>query len=482
MSATEPCDLSARDARRLIGTKKLSPVELMESCLARIDAVNPALNAVVACDREAALSAARAAETAVTAGARLGALHGLPIAIKDNRAVRGMTTTNGSLLHKDEVAEADEPGVARLRAAGGIPFAKTNLPEFGAGANTTNRVFGPTGNPFDPSRTCGGSSGGSAVALATGMAPLATGSDYGGSLRTPAVFCGVSGFRPSLGVAPAVASTAILSPWGVNGPMGRSIEDAALLLSEQAYHDARDPFSTPLASGLGRKIRPADLATLRIAHSEDLGAVPVSKAVRAVFAERISRLAPLFGRLAPAHPDMGDVHDVFEVTRGLSFVAAFKDLVETRRDELDRNVVDNTERGLAYSLADVARAQVGQTGIYRRWGAFFDDWDAILLPGSSVAPFPHSQLFVEEIDGEAMPTYMRWLALTYAPTMAFACVAAVPCGVDADGLPFGLQIAGPPGADARILAIAHALEAAMADDPVTARPRPDLAALAGSGR
>lgn len=479
-AATEPCDLSAVQARRLIGRKALSPVELMQSCLARIERVNPALNAIVTLDPEAALEAARAAERAVTAGTRLGPLHGLPVAVKDSEPVRGMRTTWGSLLYKDHVPAADDPPVARIRAAGGIPFAKTNLPEFGAGANTVNRVFGPTGNPFDPARTCGGSSGGSAVALATGMAPLATGSDYGGSLRTPAAFCGVVGFRPSLGTVPATESAAVLSPWAVKGPMGRTVEDAHLLLSVQAAHDPRDPFSHPGGAGIAAPLREADLGSLRIAVSADLGCVPVDAAIARTFHERIARIAHVFGMLEQAAPDFGPIHDVFEVLRGLSFVSAHGERVRKQRDLLDRNVIDNVERGLEYGLADVASAHVEQARIFRSYQAFFEKYDALICPAASVSPFPHNELFPTQINGEKMPTYMRWLAISYAPTMAFGIAAVIPCGSDRRGMPFGLQLAGPKGADRKVLEIARALEAVLAADPETARPVPDLRKLEGA--
>lgn len=476
-TVTEPCDLTAVQARRLIGRKALSPVELMQSCLARIERINPALNAIVTLDPEAALKAARSAERAVTAGARLGALHGLPVAVKDSEPVRGMRTTWGSLLFKDHVPEADDPPVARIRAAGGIPFAKTNLPEFGAGANTVNRVFGPTGNPFDPVRTCGGSSGGSAVALATGMTPLATGSDYGGSLRTPAAFCGVVGFRPSLGTVPASESAAVLSPWAVKGPMGRTVEDAHLLLSVQAGHEPRDPFSHSGATGVAQPLAEADLGRLRVAVSPDLDCVPVDAGIAGIFRARLARFAGVFGAVEEAAPDFGPIHDVFEVLRGLSFVAAHGERVKNHRELLDRNVVDNVERGLEYGLEDVAWAQAAQSRIYRNYLAFFEKYDVLICPAASVPPFPHEQLFITQINGEKMPTYMRWLAIAYAPTMAFGIAAVIPCGTDRHGLPFGIQVAGPKGADRKVLEIARALEAALAADPETARPLPDLAKL-----
>ncbi len=478
---TGPCDLSAVEARRLIGRRALSPVELMESCLARIAAIDPALNAIVTMDPDAARAMAREAEAAVMRGDPLGPLHGLPLAAKDNRAVKGMRTTNGSLLQKDNVPTADEPGMARLRAAGAVIFAKTNMPEFGAGANTTNRVFGTTGNPFDPTRTCGGSSGGSAVALASGMVPLATGSDYGGSVRTPASFCGIAGFRPSLGVAPSPGSTAVLSPFGVNGTMGRDIADAHLLLGPLAHYDPRDPFSHPGVSEVGLPIPETDLASLRLAWSPDLGCCPIDAGIASLLETRVTALESLVGRLERAHPDMGPIHEVFEVTRGVAFVSAFRDDLKHRRELLDRNVIDNTERGLAYSLDDVAWAQAEQTKLYRRWLGFFETHDVLILPAASVPPFPHEQLFVEEINGEAMPSYMRWLSISYAPTLGFACAAVVPCGVDAQGLPFGLQIAGPKGADRKVLGVARALEQVLAGMEGCARPLPDLEKLKAAG-
>jgi amidase len=244
--ATEPCDLTATEARRLIGRKALSPVELLESCLARTAAVNPAVNAMVALDTERARAAAKAAEQAVMAGRSLGPLHGLPVGIKDLEETAGLRTTYGSPIFADFVPEADCGMVARIRAAGGIVIGKTNTPEFGAGANTRNRVYGATGNPFGNTRSAAGSSGGSAVALATGMAPLCSGSDTGGSLRNPAAFCGIVGYRPSPGLVCSEKRAHGWSPLPVLGPMARSVADACLLLSAMASDDARDPLAYSL--------------------------------------------------------------------------------------------------------------------------------------------------------------------------------------------------------------------------------------------
>ena len=475
---TEPCDLSALDARRAIGRRQLSPVELLESCLARIGATNAAVNAMVAMDADAARKRAAEVEQAMGRGDALGLLAGLPVGVKDLHATAGLRTTFGSLLFKDNVPTADELGVARVRRAGGIVVGKTNTPEFGAGANTVNRVYGATGNPFDPSKTPAGSSGGSAAALALGQVPLATGSDYGGSLRTPAAFCGVAGFRPSPGLVPGIDRAASLSPFGVTGPMGRTIADAHLLLRAQAGLDKRDPFSSRDGESLPAELRDADLGRLRVAVSPDLGCAPVDRRIAGLFAERVDRFRHVFRDVEERAPDFSGVHEAFETLRGVHFVSAHRERLEKARDLLDRNVIDNTERGLELSLGDVARAHVEQTKLYRRSLAFFQEVAVLICPAASVSPFPHARLYVEAINGERMPTYMRWLAITYAPTMALCCAAAIPCGVDHAGMPFGLQVIGPNGSDAQVLEVAHALEQVLAADKETARPVPDYAKLA----
>ncbi len=474
---TEPCDLSAVEARRLIGSKALSPVELLESCLTRIEATNSKLNAIVAMDGDAAKEAAETAESAVMAGEPLGILHGLPLGIKDLQATAGLTTTWGSLLFKDNVPDDDEETVANLRDEGAVVLAKTNTPEFGAGANTKNRVYGATGNPFDPDKTCGGSSGGSAVALATGQVPVATGSDYGGSLRTPASFCGVAGFRPSPGLVPGPERAVLLTPFAVNGPMGRSIGDLHLLLRAQLDIDKRDPFSSDDAMRIPEQLSGIDLATLSVAISPDLGCAPVDKMIAETFEARTKTFASAFGETAAAVPDFDNVHDVFEIIRGINFVSAHRERLEKHRDQLGPNVIDNTERGLEFTAKEVAFANVEQAKIMRRFTEFFSDFDILICPGAAVSPFPHEQLSVTEINGEKMPTYMRWLALTYAPTMALACAAVLPCGVDEAGMPFGIQVIGPNGSDALVLEVAHALEQVLAANPETRRPMPDLAKL-----
>jgi Asp-tRNA(Asn)/Glu-tRNA(Gln) amidotransferase A subunit family amidase len=480
---TEPCDLPAIEARRLIGAKKLSPVELLESCLKRIGEVDGALHCITAMDVEATRAAAKAAEADVMAGRDLDLLHGLPVGVKDLQATAGLRTTWGSLQFKDHVPAEDEASVGNVRAAGGIILAKTNTPEWGAGSNTRNSVFGATGNPFDPVKTCGGSSGGSAVALACGMVPVATGSDYGGSLRTPASFCGIVGFRPSPGVVPSFERLALLSPFGVTGPMGRTVADAHLLLKAQLGTDKRDPFSSDDNLRIPDELSGIDLASVRVAISADLGCAPLDANIRKAFERKVKTFRGAFAQAQDRDPELGpDVHECFEILRGVHFVAAHKERVAKHREITGPNIIDNVERGLRYTLADVAWAMTEQGRLMKRYMALFEEVDVLICPASSVSPFPHETWYPAEVNGRRMPTYMRWLAITYALTMCLPCSVCLPCGLDHEGMPFGIQVAGPNGADAVVLEVAHALEQVLAANKETARPLPDLARLAAAGK
>jgi len=476
----EPCDLTAVDLRRLIGARVLSPLELLESCIARIEAVDPALNAMVATDYDRARDRAKAAEAALMGGARLGPLHGLPVAIKDMHETAGLRTTYGSRLYAEHVPADDERVVAVLRAAGAIVIGKTNTPEFGAGANTTNAVYGATGNPFDPTRTCGGSSGGSAVALATSMAPLATGSDTGGSQRNPAAYCGVVGFRPSPGLVPSEKRVLGWTVLSVLGPMARSVADACLMLRAMAGFDARDPLSWPMDPVPPATPPPVDLASLRLAISEDLGFAPVAEAIRATFRERTALFAGAFRACIARDPDMNGADRAFEVIRAAGILAAQLQRYRTRGDLLGPNVRANVEQGLGFDLADLARAHAEQTRIYRAFQGLFDAADVLICPAVSMPPFAHEQLYPTHIDGQELRTYFHWLAITYGLTLTGHPVVAIPCGRDSTGTPFGIQVCGPRHGDAFVLGVAHALERLFADDPALARPVPDLAALTAS--
>ena len=476
---TDPADFDAVTARRLIGRKALSPVDLAEACLARIDALDPAVNAVVAMDREGLLAAARQAETAVQRGAPLPPLHGLPLLVKDMEDVAGLPTTRGSPLFANHRAAGDTPLVAACRAAGALPFAKTNVPEFAAGANTANPVHGATGNAHDPTRSAAGSSGGSAVGLACGMAPLATGSDLGGSLRIPAAYNGVTGFRPSPGLVPDPDRAHGLLPLWTSGAMARSVPDLALLLSVMARHDARDPFSWAddgtrhALADLPRR----DLSGLRVAVTPDFGFAPTSREVRALFDRATAALAPHFATVDTAHPDSREANRIFSVLRAVTFLTDFPQRVARFPDAVGPNVTANVREGQGYAAADVAEALHLQSRFARRWHDFFAEWDLLLSPVVALQPQALSAPPPSEIDGAPLGTYYGWLGQAYAVTVAGHPAVSIPCGRDADGLPFGLQIVGPRRGDVDLLACAAEIARVIAGDADLRVPAPDFERL-----
>jgi len=468
---------SAVELRRMIGTKEISPVELLDACIARIEAVNPAVNAITATDFARARALAKHAEKQVLDGEPLGLLHGLPLGVKDLENTAGLLTTFGSPMSRGNVPAQDVVLVERLRAAGAIVTAKTNVPELGAGANTRNPVWGATGNPFNTALNAGGSSGGSAAALACDMLPVCTGSDTGGSLRIPASKCGVVGFRPTPGLVPNSRKLVGWSPISVVGPMGRTVADACLQLAATAGISAGDPLSfavDPLGFAVPAHI---DLGTLRVGWTEDFGSCDVDASIRTVFRERMALIAPFFRSCEEVRFDLGDVHRCFDVIRAESFVAGLHDAYTQDPNQLGPNTRANYELGASMSLADSAWAQAEQTRIFKRFQAAFQQYDVIFSPTTPVSPFPWQQLYAAQIDGREQDNYYRWLALTYVVTLTTHPAVSLPCGLDHAGMPFGLQIVGPFHGDRKTLAVAHALEQVFAQSPVLRRPRPDLSKL-----
>ncbi|WP_028353600.1 amidase [Bordetella petrii] len=472
-----PVSLSAVELRRLIGARQVSPVELLEACIERIAQVNPYINAVTATAYERAREEARQAERAVLAGQPLGLLHGLPLGVKDLEPTAGVLTTYGSPLYRGHVPAEDVELVARLRRAGAIVAAKTNVPEMGAGANSRNAVWGATGNPFNPNLNAGGSSGGSAAALACDMLPVCTGSDTGGSLRIPAAKCGVVGFRPSPGVVPSARKPLGWTPISVVGPMGRTVADACLQLAASAGAHAGDPLSYPLDPLQFLQPRPADLGALRVAYTEDFGACAVDDGIRAAFRAKIAAMRHLFAACDPVEMQLGEVHRCFDVLRAEAFVAGMRDAYEKNPDSLGPNTRANYEMGAAMSLLDSAWAQAEQTRVLKRFQQVYADYDLVLAPTTPVSPFPWTQLYADTINGEPQENYYRWLALTYVVTLTTHPALTLPCGRDAQGMPFGLQVIGPFRADLQVLAAAQAMEQAFAGIEALRRPLPDLAAL-----
>ncbi len=474
---TELIEQTAVELRRLIGSKAVSPVELLEACIARIERVNPFINAVTATCFERARAEARAAESAVMRGDALGLLHGLPLGVKDLEPTEGLLTTWGSAIFRDHVPQEDIELVARLRRAGAIVAGKTNVPEMGAGANSRNEVWGATGNPFNPNLNAGGSSGGSAAALACDMLPVCTGSDTGGSLRIPAAKCGVVGFRPSPGIVPSVRKLLGWTPISVVGPMGRTVEDACLQMAASAGMHAGDPLSYPL-DPLGF-LKPAgiDLSNLRVAWTEDFGTCAVDEGIRATMRSKIGAMQHLFKRCDKIELDLGEAHRCFDVLRAEAFVAGMHAAYQRDPASLGPNSRANYEMGAQMSLLDSAWAQAEQTRLIKRFQAAFADYDLILSPTTPVSPFPWTQLYADTINGEKQANYYRWLALTYVVTLTTHPALALPCGLDHAGMPFGLQIVGAFRADHQVLGAAHAMEKAFAADAQLRRPRPDIASL-----
>jgi Asp-tRNA(Asn)/Glu-tRNA(Gln) amidotransferase A subunit family amidase len=477
---TELCDLSAVELRRLIGAKAISPVELLDSCLARIDHANPKWNAVVALDRESARAQAEAAEQAVMNGDELGRLHGLPVGIKDLNETEGLVTTFGSPLFKDYVPPRDDFLVSRLRAAGGLIFAKTNTPEFGAGANTVNDVYGFTGNALDPDKTASGSSGGSAVALALGMVPLASGSDLGGSLRTPAAYNGVVGFRPGSGLVAEPARPLAWWPLSVDGPMGRDVADMAMMLSVLAAQDPSDPLSCGVQAEDFAALRPDDLSSLRVAVSEDLGFAPIDNDIRRIFRERVAAFSGLFAACEDRDPPLRGSNRVFEVLRAVGFLANFKKLLDQSPDQVGPNVTANTRFGLEMSALDVAEATMEHGRIYRRFLRFMEEFDILIAPTASVPPFEQGILYPDTINGKPLETYISWIGITYGITLTAHPVVVLPCGLDHTGMPFGIQLVGRRGGEAALISAAMSLERELAKIAECRRPLPNLSRTASA--
>lgn len=468
---------SARQLRAWIGSRELSPVELMDACVARIERHNPAINAVCATDFDRARQQAREAEQAVMRGDPLPLLHGLPLGVKDLQATAGLLTTSGNIRLRGHVPQADVSLVARLREAGAIVTAKTNTPDMGAGANTRNPVWGATGNPFNPALNAGGSSGGSAAALATDLFPLCTGSDTGGSLRIPAALCGVVGLRPSPGL---VANDMRPLGWAaisVLGPMARDVADTAFMLQASMGPHPMDPLSLGVQHPPVWPLPAVDLAGLRVAYTEDFGACAVDPMIRRVFRQRIAALAGQVAVCEPLDWHLEDGHRCFDILRAESFLAAFADTYRTQPETLGPNVRANVEMAASITLADRAWAHLQQTRFLRQFQTAFERYDLIVTPVTPLSPFPWTELYAKVIDGQPQRNYYEWLSLTYMVTLATNPALSLPCGRDELGMPFGLQLVGPLHQDGRLLAMAQAMEAAWAHNPQTARPRPDLSAL-----
>jgi amidase len=464
----------------MLRRREVSAREVVSAYIARIEAFDSVINAIVTRTFDAALDRAAAADDAMARGQTPGLLHGLPVAHKDLADTAGVRTTYGSQLFATNVPQRDALVVQRMAQAGAISLGKTNVPEFGAGSHTVNAVFGATRNPYDLERSPGGSSGGAAAALAARLVTLADGTDLGGSLRNPASFCNVVGLRPSPGRVPNWPLADVADMFGVTGPMGRTVADAALLLAVLAGPDPRVPLALdepPPAVGDPAQIRgllDRDLRGTRVGWSPDLG-LPVDPDVLAVLAPARQVLADLGCAVTDTMPDLSGADEVFRTFRAFGFATFRADLLTRHPDLVGASVTWNIERGLELTTADLSRATVLRAGLADRITAFYADVDVLACPVSQVAPFDVTLDWVHEINGQPLRTYLDWMASAYLISATGLPAVSVPAGFTAAGLPVGLQLVGRRRGDWDLLAVAHAFEAATGYAARVPRFTPSLA-------
>jgi amidase len=450
---------SAREMVAAVRSRAVSARELLDLHLARIDEVNPRVNALVSLDPERARTQAADADDRLARGEEVGPLHGLPFAFKDTHQVAGWRTTFGSPLMADNVPRTDELLVERIRRAGVVVIGRTNVPEFAAGSHTFNPVFGTTYNPFDLGRSAGGSSGGAGAALATGMVPLADGSDMGGSLRNPASFNNVVGLRPGLGRVPEWPLYNAWETTSVEGPMARNVGDLALLLSVIAGPDPRVPLALETPGSVFAAPLEGTLAGLRVAVSTDLGgAFDVDRRVRAVVEAQRQVLEDAGAHVDDAHPDLRAAEDTFRTLRAWHLHAKLGPLLAANPGRIKASLANNIRAGEPLTGADVARAYRARTTLGERMRTFFERYDVLVLPVSQVPPFPADQEYPADVDGRVQSTYLDWMRSAYFVTVTGCPAISVPAGFTDEGLPVGIQIVAPHSGERRLLEIAHAFE------------------------
>ncbi|MCP3985194.1 MAG: amidase [bacterium] len=458
MAPEELCDRSAVELAAMVRRQELSARELLTAHLARIEARNPALNAIITLVPERAMAWAKEADDRQARGEPLGPLHGLPIAHKDLVMTAGIRSTSGSPLLANHVPEHDDLIVTRLRAAGAISIGKTNVPEFGAGSQTFNPVFGVTRNPWDPSKTCGGSSGGAAVALATGMLPIADGSDMGGSLRNPANFCNVVGFRPSPGRVPQIPTPMGWESLSVLGPMGRNVEDTALLFSAMAGPDPRSPLSLDTPGPRFAEPLERDFKGTRIAFDPNLGGLPIDSRVADALEAGLAGFSQIGCRIERAGIDWQGADEAFQTLRAWTFASSFAEAPDGAFGALKDTIQWNVTKGLALRGDDVSRAERLRTALFQRLHAFMREHEFLILPVNQVPPFDADVPYPEEIAGVEMATYIDWMKSAYYVTVTGHPAISVPCGFTPEGLPVGVQIVGRQRDDFGVLQLAYAYQ------------------------
>ncbi|HSA55404.1 MAG TPA: amidase [Gemmatimonadaceae bacterium] len=456
--AADICFTSAVELAAMIRARRISAREVMQAHLAQIERVNPSVNAIVTLVADRAMADAAAADEELARGSARGPLHGLPIAHKDLVATKGIRTTMGSPFFRDQVPDADAPIITLIRNAGALTLGKTNTPEFGAGSHTFNTIFGATRNPYDPTRSCGGSSGGAAVALACGMVPIADGSDTGGSLRNPAAFCNVVGFRPSPGRVSVGRGT--WSPLSTSGPMARSVADVALFLSVLATPDTRSPMALmdDPARFAGRLDR--DFRGTRVAWYTGLGGIPFEPEIRRVIGENRRSFESLGCVVEEAEPDFTGVDEAFATLRHLSYHSGYAAMARERPEWIKDTIHWEIREAERQTSADVARALALQSRLYAQVQDFFTRYDYFVLPVTQVEPFDVTIAWPTSVAGVPMETYIDWMRSCWYVTFMANPAISVPAGFTRGGLPVGLQIVGRHRDDWSVLQLAHAFERA----------------------
>jgi amidase len=435
---------------------EVTPLDLLDVLEQRIAEVDGKVNALPILCFERARTHAKALMEKPASGR--GLLAGLPVPIKDLFNVKGVRNTQGSPIFKDAISTYSDIVVEHLEHNGAVVYAKSNTPEFGAGANTFNEVFGATLNPWDTSRSAAGSSGGAAVALATGMAWLAHGTDMGGSLRNPASFCGIVGLRPSIGRVAHSPAFKIDRNLTVHGPMARNVEDLALLLDAMSGEHPADLLSLPVLPTSFLSAARSPGKPKRVAYSPDLGITPVDPEVAAITRKAAQRFAEAGVVVEEAHPDLCEARECFHVLRAFDFAVTKAELLRNKRDLLKPEVIWNIEEGLKLKVEQIARAEAQRVAMTARTIEFFKAYDLLLTPATIVAPFPVQNRYVAECAGKKFDNYFEWLGIVYAITLACCPALSLPCGFTASGLPVGLQMVAPPRGEARLLAGAKVLE------------------------
>lgn len=454
------CWMSAGEMARLIRERELSAREALAEHLKQIERVNPKVNAIVTLAAERAAEEAAEADERQARGEAVGPLHGLPVAHKDLFATRGIRTTFGSPLFREYVPADDDALVERVRRAGAITIGKTNTPEFGAGSQTFNGVFGATRNPYDVTKTCGGSSGGAAVALACGMAPVASGSDTGGSLRNPAAFCNVVGFRPTVGRVPDPAAALAWGTLSTRGCLGRTVADVALVLSVMAGPDARAPLSMEEPGEVFARPLERDFRGARVAWFKDLGGVPFDERVRAVVDGQVGTFEGMGCVVEQAEPDFAPAEVAFRILRAWQSAVAHGQKLREHPEAFKATLRGEIEEGLRLSGAEVARGEMAHGEMWRRFQAFLERYEYFVLPTTQTPPFDVKTEYPTEIGGVELGSYIDWMKSCWYISAAGNPAASVPGGFTPEGLPVGVQIVGRHRADFSVLQLAHAFEQA----------------------